>query len=83
MYFSDSPQHVVQAYVNSGEGLDRAGGFAIQVRRCGSKFSVDVTHIDIMSGIGRTPDPENRRRFLQCRWFSGSIVFYPFGPLGR
>ncbi|KAF8222430.1 Maf/Ham1 [Tricholoma matsutake] len=30
VYFSDSPQHVVQAYVNSGEGLDRAGGFAIQ-----------------------------------------------------
>ncbi|EIN03926.1 Maf/Ham1 [Punctularia strigosozonata HHB-11173 SS5] len=30
VYFSDSPQHVLKAYVDSGEGLDRAGGFAIQ-----------------------------------------------------
>jgi hypothetical protein len=31
-YFSDKPPHVVQAYIDSGEGIDRAGGFAIQVR---------------------------------------------------
>jgi septum formation protein len=31
VYFSDNPQHVVKAYVESGEGIDRAGGFAIQV----------------------------------------------------
>ncbi|KAG5652182.1 hypothetical protein H0H81_005981 [Sphagnurus paluster] len=30
VYFSDNPPHLVEAYVNSGEGLDRAGGFAIQ-----------------------------------------------------
>ncbi|GLB44725.1 putative maf-like protein [Lyophyllum shimeji] len=30
VYFSDNPQHLVKAYVDSGEGIDRAGGFAIQ-----------------------------------------------------
>lgn len=39
VYFADSPRHVLEAYVESGEGLDRAGGFAIQVRlpsKCGT-----------------------------------------------
>ncbi|KAG6834167.1 hypothetical protein H0H93_011459 [Arthromyces matolae] len=30
VYFSDNPHHVVEAYVENGEGIDRAGGFAIQ-----------------------------------------------------
>ncbi|KAF8646287.1 hypothetical protein AX16_007285 [Volvariella volvacea WC 439] len=30
VYFADNPKHLIQAYVESGEGLDRAGGFAIQ-----------------------------------------------------
>ncbi|KXN88310.1 N-acetylserotonin O-methyltransferase-like protein [Leucoagaricus sp. SymC.cos] len=30
VYFADNPEHIVQAYVNSGEGIDRAGGFSIQ-----------------------------------------------------
>ncbi|KAJ3842878.1 inosine triphosphate pyrophosphatase-like protein [Lentinula raphanica] len=30
VYFADNPKHILQAYVDSGEGLDRAGGFAIQ-----------------------------------------------------
>ncbi|TFK61954.1 Maf/Ham1, partial [Pluteus cervinus] len=30
VYFADNPEHIVQAYVDSGEGIDRAGGFAIQ-----------------------------------------------------
>ncbi|OCH89585.1 Maf/Ham1 protein [Obba rivulosa] len=30
VYFADSPRHVLEAYVASGEGLDRAGGFAVQ-----------------------------------------------------
>jgi len=30
VYFSDNAPHIVEAYVNSGEGIDRAGGFAIQ-----------------------------------------------------
>ncbi|KAJ4488344.1 Maf/Ham1 [Lentinula aciculospora] len=30
VYFADNPQHIIKAYVDSGEGMDRAGGFAIQ-----------------------------------------------------
>ncbi|KDR78545.1 hypothetical protein GALMADRAFT_243959 [Galerina marginata CBS 339.88] len=30
VYFADNPKHIVEAYVESGEGIDRAGGFAIQ-----------------------------------------------------
>jgi len=30
VYFADNPLHVLKAYVDSLEGLDRAGGFAIQ-----------------------------------------------------
>lgn len=30
VYFADNPKHLLEAYVKSGEGLDRAGGFAIQ-----------------------------------------------------
>ncbi|WFD25161.1 hypothetical protein MNAN1_000127 [Malassezia nana] len=32
VYFADVPAAVLQAYVDCGEGLDRAGGFAIQGR---------------------------------------------------
>ena len=31
VHFADNPEHLIQAYVDSGEGIDRAGGFAIQV----------------------------------------------------
>ncbi|KAF9045753.1 Maf-like protein [Hymenopellis radicata] len=30
VYFADNPKHVVEAYAENGEGIDRAGGFAIQ-----------------------------------------------------
>ncbi|GJJ08160.1 hypothetical protein Clacol_002368 [Clathrus columnatus] len=30
VYFAENRRHVLEAYVESGEGLDRAGGFAIQ-----------------------------------------------------
>lgn len=32
VYVADNPRHLIDAYVESGEGIDRAGGFAIQVR---------------------------------------------------
>jgi predicted house-cleaning NTP pyrophosphatase (Maf/HAM1 superfamily) len=32
VYLIGSPPHVLQAYVNNGEGFDRAGGFSVQVR---------------------------------------------------
>lgn len=31
VYFSDNAPGLLRAYVDSGEGLDRAGGFAVQV----------------------------------------------------
>lgn len=31
VYFSDNPRHLLEAYAESGEGIDRAGGFAVQV----------------------------------------------------
>lgn len=30
VYFADNPEHVLKAYVDSKEGIDRAGGFAVQ-----------------------------------------------------
>ncbi|KAF8557114.1 Maf/Ham1 [Imleria badia] len=30
VYFVDSPLHILKAYVENGEGFDRAGGFAVQ-----------------------------------------------------
>ncbi|KIJ13514.1 hypothetical protein PAXINDRAFT_170401, partial [Paxillus involutus ATCC 200175] len=30
VYLIGSPPHVLQAYVNNGEGFDRAGGFSVQ-----------------------------------------------------
>ncbi|KAA1467277.1 Maf/Ham1 [Dentipellis sp. KUC8613] len=30
VYFSDNPTYLLEAYADSGEGLDRAGGFAVQ-----------------------------------------------------
>lgn len=32
VHFVDHPVRLLQAYVDNGEGLDRAGGFAVQVR---------------------------------------------------
>ncbi|KAG2147718.1 Maf Ham1 [Suillus bovinus] len=32
VFFGDNPDHVLKAYVDSEEGLDRAGGFAVQGR---------------------------------------------------
>ena len=31
LYFCDNPRYLLESYVDSGEGLDRAGGFAVQV----------------------------------------------------
>jgi septum formation protein len=33
VYFADNSKELLQAYVESGEGIDRAGGFAVQVSR--------------------------------------------------
>lgn len=31
VYFADNSHELLEAYVESGEGIDRAGGFAVQV----------------------------------------------------
>lgn len=31
VHFAENPLHLLKAYVENGEGLDRAGGFAVQV----------------------------------------------------
>lgn len=31
VYFADNSKELLEAYVESGEGIDRAGGFAVQV----------------------------------------------------
>lgn len=31
VHFADNPEHLLRAYVESKEGIDRAGGFAVQV----------------------------------------------------
>lgn len=33
VYFAENPRELLEAYVESGEGIDRAGGFAVQVSR--------------------------------------------------
>jgi septum formation protein len=38
VYFSDNPRRLLEAYVENGEGLDRAGGFAIQVGQNDSNY---------------------------------------------
>lgn len=33
VHFTDNPTYLLEAYADSGEGLDRAGGFAVQVKK--------------------------------------------------
>lgn len=40
VYFVDNPLRVLEAYVENGEGFDRAGGFAVQVRSGGFGWNV-------------------------------------------
>ena len=32
MYFSGNPRNIIETCVENGEGLDRAGGFAVQAK---------------------------------------------------
>lgn len=77
VHFADSPRSLLEAYVANGEGLDRAGGFAIQVR------SVPHTHKDISRllpclstsvGCRRTACAQSRWRLEQRRWLSRRVV---------
>lgn len=52
MYFADSPKHILKAYADSGEGLDRAGGFAIQVNYLTACFTLLCTNATSVKGLG-------------------------------
>lgn len=76
VYFSDNPTYLLEAYANSGEGLDRAGGFAIQVRspRCPiqsrslCRLICNISLFYACAGSGRHAHPKGRRRLQQrCR----------------
>jgi Maf-like protein len=47
VYFADNPQHLVEAYVDSGEGLDCAGGFNVAVRNPLSPSSLFFSFLKI------------------------------------
>jgi predicted house-cleaning NTP pyrophosphatase (Maf/HAM1 superfamily) len=42
VYFPDNSPSLLRAYVDSGEGLDRAGGFAVQVRDYTKRSALDL-----------------------------------------
>ncbi|KAG6331378.1 hypothetical protein ID866_7711 [Astraeus odoratus] len=46
VYFADNPRHVLDAYVENGEGRDRAGGFAVQVGAMSLEAPLALERID-------------------------------------
>lgn len=40
--FSDNPVSLLEAYAESGEGIDRAGGFAVQVSQANGATEFDL-----------------------------------------
>jgi predicted house-cleaning NTP pyrophosphatase (Maf/HAM1 superfamily) len=48
VHFADNSERKLKAYVDNGEGLDRAGGFAIQVR--------SLLHLTYIYRLIRTPN---------------------------
>ena len=60
VHFADNPEHLLRAYVESKEGIDRAGGFAVQVFHT---LLLKTGHCLISAtGSGRCLDPESGRR---------------------
>lgn len=53
VHFQENSRRILQAYVDSGEGLDRAGGFAAQVRTLDAIIGTvpDMEWIQGMGGI--------------------------------
>ena len=75
--FSENPVSLLNAYADSGEGIDRAGGFALQVdKTIDGGFHQSLI---IEPGPGRDAHPQDRRGFSQrCRLPSGNF-FQEFG----
>lgn len=51
MHFADCPTYLLEAYADSGEGLDRAGGFAVQV----SVFDPSPQFLPYIHSLPSTP----------------------------
>ena len=62
VHFTESTPRILQAYVDSGEGLDVAGGFAAQV--CRLPMSL-IRPLRFLLGHGRHADTEIRWRLLE------------------
>jgi hypothetical protein len=62
VYFSNNEPSLLKAYVDSGEGIDRAGGFAVQVESYRRLF-VDVELKFVFVGTWGDVDQEDRWRF--------------------
>ncbi len=77
VHFQDNPLSLLEAYVDNGEGLDRAGGFAAQV----SSLETYPTVSDNcpMEGFRRDVVEENRRRLVQCCGISGGCLLQHVG----
>lgn len=52
VHFADNTTDILEAYADSGEGIDRAGGFAIQVRvACPSRFRISDWYVQGLGGL--------------------------------
>lgn len=82
VYFADSPVEILKAYVENGEGYDRAGGFAVQVRfdlHSDLLFTAYALHCvtapPTTPGFGEHSRSQNRWGLQQRRWVSWDVLF--------
>lgn len=84
VYFADNPDHLLEAYADSAEGIDRAGGFAVQVPPPFPVPSFPPIHDhDLLTGSWRSSDPKNRRRLPKRRRIPHSIILQIPRPTRR
>lgn len=81
VYFADNSKQLLEAYVESGEGIDRAGGFAVQVTVTYHVWSHLITAI--FKGFRRDAYSKNRGRLSQRRGLPGCILFQITGAFSR
>ena len=82
VHFADNPKELIEAYVESGEGLDRAGGFAVQVRHYEQIY--DVARLtDDRTGSRRRVDSQSGWRLSKRRRIPSRIVLQILGIVVR
>ena len=74
MHFADNPKELLEAYAESGEGIDRAGGFAAQVRFADYPLFLNVELTILFAGPRRFINPQGRWRLSKCRRFPRCII---------